>query len=175
MASFSVATQDKNAPTLPGAVVRAQAAYFVESSDATASDTYTADFFIPAFATILDIRVYAQALWTDTTAASLEVGDYTTAATPVAIDADGWYAAINLKATDLLAGQSMSILKAGEAADEGVYLDTTAYHNLQDMDEVDRWIRAKVTVTAGDGTAGRTMVTVFYAAPEVVQINPDSV
>lgn len=174
MANFSVATQDKNAPTLSGAIVRAQAAYFEETASASASDTYTADFFIPAYATILDIRVYAQALWADSTAASLEVGDYTTAATPVAIDADGWYTAINLKSTDLLAGQSLSMLKAADADDEGVYLDTTAYHNLQDMDQIDRWIRARISVTAGDGATGKTMVTVFYAAPEVVSVTADS-
>lgn len=165
MASRSVAIQDKNAPTLPGAVQRAQAVRFVEAG----ADSYVKDFFIPAYAVLDDIIVYAEALWDAASSASLEIGDFTTAATPVEIDADGFYTAIDLKATDLTAGQSLAFAFPGAAADAGAYLDGTATHILARMSTSDRYVRAKI-VSVGAGTAGRTVVVIQYSAPELEEV-----
>lgn len=140
------------------------------------ADVYTARVRVPAYAVIQDIKIYAQAVWDAATSAVLDVGDFTTAATPVAIDADGFFAAIDLKATDLLAGQALSIWApasnadvAQAAADTGAYVDTTAVHVLQLMDEVDRWITAVIT-SVGAGTLGRTAFYVTYSAPVMTDV-----
>jgi hypothetical protein len=75
-------------------------------ADGTAAGTYTAEAIIPAYACIIDVVVYAEALWTAGTSALLDVGLYDE--DDVVIDADYFYSALDLKATDLLANQSVS-------------------------------------------------------------------
>jgi hypothetical protein len=55
---------------------------------------------VPAGATILDIIVNGVALWNNAGACTLKVGDVA--------DDDGYFTAVDLKATDLLAGESLS-------------------------------------------------------------------
>lgn len=119
--------------------------------------TYTGTVSLPAGAILLDILIIADALWAAATSASLVVGD--------ADDADGFFTAVDLKATDLLAGESIDFSKGGGV--EGAYLAGTGTHwtNRRDADERDI---VGVVTSVGAGTTGRTrMVVVYLEASEV--------
>lgn len=133
--------------------VIAREARFVENG----AGTYEAEFELPANATLLDIIVSAEALWTAGTSATLNIGD--------ADDADGYFAAVDLKATDLLAGQSISLaggtdVAGGKAGAYATFGTNTHFNERHQTDA--RTITAQV-VSVGAGTAGRTRVMVVAA------------
>lgn len=134
------------------AALIAREARFVENG----AGTYTADFNLPANATIVDIIVTAEALWTAATSASLEVGD--------ADDPDGFFTAVDLKATDLLAGESVSLGSVGtEGGVAGAYATVgTETHVTKRHSSAARTITATVA-SVGAGTAGRTRVLLIAA------------
>lgn len=138
--------------------IRVMSAAFVENG----AGTYDADFQIPIGATILDVQIDGVALWTAATSASLEIGD--------AADPDGFWTAIDLKATDLLAGEGLSFAKTG-STEAGAYWQVVASHNAKNLMDTTqaRVLRARI-VSVGAGTAGRTTVRVIYtlAAPVTV-------
>ena len=117
--------------------------------------TYTGAINLPAGAIIQDIIVHATALWSAGTSAAMNVGD--------AVTANGYYAAINLKATDLLAGESASFAFAG--GKQGADLDVagTGFHVRRRSLATARVISGVIT-SVGAGTTGRTLMTVIYAA-----------
>lgn len=121
----------------------------------TGEGTYTGTVVVPAGATIVDIIVENTALWDAATSASLIVGDDD--------DPDGYFAATDLKATDLLADQTMNFDKTG--GQEGAYLVGTATHWTNRYSAAARNVIAVIT-TSGAGTAGRTRVTVIYSVPD---------
>lgn len=133
-------------------LVRAEEINFVEEG----AGVYTGSVNLPAGATILDVIVHAVALWTAGTSAALIVGD--------AADPNGFFDAVNLKATDLLAGESISFAQTG--GEEGADLDSPAAGA-----EVRRRYLATARVVTGEvtsvgaGTAGRTRITVVYSLP----------
>jgi hypothetical protein len=139
------------APSIVGSV-QAQSARFVESG----AGTYTANFTIPENATLIDIIVEAEALWAAGTSAVMDIGD--------SADADGYFSAVNLKATDLLAGESMSIGSTQtRGGDDGAYLTVgTSTHISRRFSSASRTISAVVT-SVGAGATGRTRVTVVYS------------
>lgn len=116
---------------------------------------YTGGVTIPAGATIVDIIVHAVALWDAGTSATMIVGDS---------DDDGFYTAVNLKATDLTAGQSLSFAQSGGKA--GAYNVGTNTHWTNRYSSSSRTINGIVT-SVGAGTAGRTRMTVVYALPTI--------
>ena len=131
--------------------------YFIENG----AGTYTGSVVLPAGSTLLDIVVHAEALWTAATSASLEVGD--------TADPDGFFTAVNLKATDLLAGESINFVSTGgqkgadvDLVDAAAGADHVRRRELSNSAE--RTITASV-VSVGAGTAGRTRVLVIYAKP----------
>jgi sigma54-dependent transcription regulator len=99
---------------------------------------------------VLDIVVDGIALWTAGTSATLIVGDAT--------DPDGYYTAVNLKATDLLAGESISFALAGGKA--GAYIANSQVSPRYAA--AARTITASVTTVGTTATAGRTRITVTY-------------
>lgn len=131
----------------------------VSFTETTGAGTYTGEITIPAGATILDIIVQGDAVWTATTSATMEVGDYTTAG--VALDADGFYTAVNLKATDLLAGESLSFAQSGGKA--GAYNIGTNTHWTNRRSTSERKIRGSVVTVGAAGNAGRTRMVVLYS------------
>lgn len=137
----------------------AREARFVENG----AGTYTAEFELPPRATLVDIIVTAEALWTAATSASLEIGDDD--------DADGFFTAVDLKATDLLAGESVSLGSVGtEGGVAGAYATAgTETHITKRYSEAARTITATV-VSVGAGTAGRTRVMVVAATPPMTEI-----
>lgn len=127
-------------------------------TETTGAGTYSASVTLPAGATLIDVIVTNVALWTATTSATLDVGDTT--------DPNGFFAAFDLKATDLLAGESVSFAHAGGKA--GAYI--TATHANGRYSAAARNIVASVVTVGAAGDAGRTRVTVVYSAPQAANI-----
>lgn len=122
----------------------------VTFTETTGAGTYTGSVTIPAGATILDVIVNGVALWTATTSATLKVGD--------AADDDGYFTGVNLKATDLLAGESLSFDQAGGKA--GAYIANSQVSPRYSATA--RVISGIVTTVGAAGNAGRTRLTVIY-------------
>jgi len=115
---------------------------------------YTGSVNLPAGATLVDIIVHAVALWDAGTSAALIVGDVA--------DPNGFYDAVNLKAADLLAGESISFSHAG--GKQGADLDVADGHVRRRYLPGARVVTGEVT-SVGAGTAGRTRITVLYSKP----------
>lgn len=132
--------------------------YPVEAAEVTFTEngagTYTGSVSVPAGATILDIIVHATALWAAATSAAMIVGD--------AADPNGYYDAIDLKATDLLAGESISFSHQGGQG--GAYFAGTNTHVMNRYSATARVITGEIT-SVGAGTAGRTRMVVVYVLP----------
>lgn len=118
----------------------------------TTAGAYTASVTLPAGAHLLDVLVEGITLWDSGTSATGIVGD--------AADDDGYYTAVNLKATDLLVGESISFALAGGKA--GAYIANSQVSPRYSATA--RVITAKVT-TVGTSTAGETRVSVIWAQP----------
>lgn len=134
----------------PVSGVHAEMVTFTEDG----AGTYTGSVTVPANATILDIVVDGVALWAAGTSATMTVGD--------AGNASGYYAAVNLKATDLLAGESISFALAGGKA--GAYI---ANSQVSPRFSTSARTISGVVTSVGAGTTGRTRMTVLYALPRV--------
>lgn len=146
---------DVSAANLNLTKVYEQSILFTEAG----AGTYTGTVALPAGAVVIDIIVHAIALWAAATSAALIVGD--------AVDDNGFFASTDLKATDLLAGESISFAQTG--GKEGADLDDPAAgaHVRRRYLATARNIIGKV-VSVGAGTTGRTLMTVVYAVPEPV-------
>jgi hypothetical protein len=120
-------------------------------TETTGAGTYTGTVSLPAGSVVHDIIVNAVALWTATTSASLEVGDAT--------DPDGFFTAVDLKATDLLAGESISFALAGGVA--GAYIASSQVSPRYAAAARD--IVATVVTVGAAGDAGRTNIQVCYS------------
>lgn len=129
-------------------------------TETTGAGVYTGTVSVPAGATIIDIIVNGVVPWTATTSATLKVGD--------AADDDGFFTAVDLKATDLLAGESLSLTAPG--GQHGAYVvpgaTDDAYQISARYAAAARVIKGIVTTVGAAGTAGRTRMTVIYAAPK---------
>jgi hypothetical protein len=130
--------------------------YPVEAHEVTFTEdgagTYTGSVTVPAGATLLDIIVNGVALWTAATSATLKVGDAT--------DDDGYYTGVNLKATDLLAGESLSFALAGGKA--GAYI---ANSQVSPRYAATARVISGIVTSVGAGTAGRTRMCVIFTLP----------
>jgi hypothetical protein len=134
------------------ASVQAQEVTFTETGGAL---TYTGSVSIPAGSTIIDIIVNGVALWDNSGAVTMIVGD-------VAND-DGYFTAVNLKATDLLAGESISFDFAGGKA--GAYIANSQVSPRYSASA--RVISGIITTASTGGSAGRTRMTVLWVEPAV--------
>ena len=106
---------------------------------------------IPAGATILDIRVHGIDLWNAGTSAALIVGD--------TADPNGFYDAVNLKATDLLAEEELNF---ADSLEIGVYLTgqkRDAYRAAATN------VTAEITLVGTAATTGKLRIIVIYANP----------
>lgn len=132
--------------------------YPVESIEVTFTETagagtYTGAVAVPAGATILDIIVNGVALWNNAGACTLKVGDVT--------DDDGYYTAVDLKATDLLAGESLSFALAGGKA--GAYIANSQVSPRYSASA--RTISGIITTASTGGSTGRTRMVVIFTLP----------
>jgi hypothetical protein len=148
-------------PATPSSV-RAEGIRFVEA-DGAAAGVYSASFDVPADAVLVDVIVHGTALWTAGTSAILIVGD--------AVDDDGIFTAVNLKATDLLAGESISLALSGgkygaDVAPNDATGGTLAAGAAGQVNRrklaATRTLKAKVTTVGTAGTAGDTTVVFVY-------------
>lgn len=127
-----------------------------------AAGVYTATVDLPAGASLMDIHVNGVALWGAGTAATLIVGDGT--------DPDGYFTGVNLKATDLLAGESISFALAGGKA--GAYIANSQVSPRYSATA--RTITFQVTTTGTASSVGTTVCEVFYSAPAADNIEAAS-
>ncbi len=136
-----------------GGVVEAHEVFFTENAT---NDLHRGDIAVPAGATILEVYVHSVVLWTATTA-SLKVGisGGTT---------DGFFTAVDLKANDLLAGESISLHSKGGV--EGAFFVTSEWEKLYDASA--RVVRCDIAVGTPATTAGRTRFGVVYVTPTAV-------
>lgn len=142
--------------SIGGTPVRSAEVTFTET---TGAGVYTGSVTIPAGATILDIIINGVALWTATTSATLKVGDVA--------DDDGFYTAVDLKATDLLAGESLSFALAGGKA--GAYIANSQVSPRYSASS--RVISGIVTTVGAAGNAGRSRMTVIWSLPVSADIS----
>ena len=130
--------------------------YPVEAHEVTFTEdgegVYTGSVSVPAGATILDIIVNAVALWAAGTSATMIVGDVT--------DDNGYFTGVNLKATDLLAGESISFESAGGKA--GAYI---ANSQVSPRYSATARVVSGIITSTGAGTTGRTRMVVIFAMP----------
>ena len=121
-------------------------------TEAGAAGTYTGTIALPAGSRIIDIGVTGLVLWTAGTVAKMIVGD--------GDDPDGFFLETNLKATDLLVGETNNIEHPGGLA--GTYIASEQRVLYADAA---RNIIGVVTTTGTAATAGRTRMYVCYATP----------
>jgi len=160
-------------PTVTGdagsGLVFAKTVLFTE--DAT-SLTHTGTVVVPAGATLLDIIVVPQVLWTATTSAAFTCGD--------ANSATGWFTSTNLKATDLILGERLQASQAVATdgsyggAKEGAYVTTAGRFGQQSTNMIGGYcptaysVIGVVTVVGPSTTAGRTRMTVLWTVGQAV-------
>lgn len=125
----------------------------VDFTETTGAGVYTGSVAVPAGATILDIIVSGVALWNTTTSANMIVGDVA--------DPNGYYDNIDLKATDLLAGESLSFALAGGKA--GAYIANSQVSPRYSASA--RVVSGIITSVGAAGTLGRTRMTVVFVLP----------
>jgi len=126
-------------------------------TETAGAGTYSGSVTIPAGATIVDIIVTAVALWDNTGTASMEVG---------MTDPDGFFTAVDLKATDLLAGESICFALAGGV--QGAYIANS--HVMERYSASARTVLGTVVTSSTGGSTGRTRMTVIYSLPIAADI-----
>ena len=159
---------DWRAPTLSPSAVRIVGGQFLEA-EGSAAGTWTLDFFLPAYAPVLDVIVHSDTLWTADTSAKLDVGFWSVSSGAIStvIDVDDIFDDVNLKATDLLITESISLNRGGGKEGDlgGVVHDQL--HGIDVVDAIDRFVRFTVTTVGTVGTAGVTYVYLMYGVPEM--------
>ena len=128
---------------------------FGQVGDMSTTDfTLNGELKLPANSYVFDVQVHAETLWIAGSTAAIIIGD--------GDDADGYVASTNLKATDLLAGESNTVEHPGGKA--GAYW---ASEQRKFYSSSARTITATVTL-GNHGTAasaGKTRVLIMYALP----------
>lgn len=132
----------------------------VTFTEAGAAGVYTGSVIVPAYSWLLDIKIWNTVYWTAGTSALMDVGD--------AADPNGWFAGIDLKATDIVDGASGD----GECIDfnntggkEGAYLVVATGERALMYAATERVVSGIVTTTGTTATAGRTRMLVIYTDP----------
>lgn len=132
--------------------IESQSVLFTEAG----AGTYTGTVALPAGAVVVDIIVHAIALWAAATSAEMIVGD--------AVDYNGFFTGVDLKATDLLAAESISFAQTGGLEFADLDAPAAGAHVRRRYLATARNIIGKV-VSVGAGTTGRTLMTVVYTVP----------
>jgi hypothetical protein len=133
--------------------------------------THTGTVAIPAGAWVYDIQVTNQALW-GATSAALTIGD--------SGDADGYFASVDCKATDLVVGEVLSVFQGSIDTDglwggkQGSYLVAATGRrgptatNFGPYYAAGSNIIGVMAVGTPAATTGRTIMTVTYAVGEAL-------
>ena len=124
-------------------------------TETTGAGTYTGSVSVPAGATLVDVIVHGVALWAATTSATMKVGD--------AADDDGIFTGIDLKATDLLAGEGISAAGVAGSAGGKAGADLANSQWNRRYLATARVVSGIITTVGAAGAAGVTRMTVVYA------------
>lgn len=153
LAAAALVPRNPSADDLADVAMIVQEFTFTETAGA---GVYTATFALPAGAHLKNVIVEGVALWNAATSALLQVGDITTPT--------GYFAAVDLRATDLLAGESIDLNNAGGKAGA----DIAGSQINRRYSAAGKNINAIVTVVGGGGTTGRTRIVFIAACPRPV-------
>lgn len=126
----------------------------VTFTETAGAGVYTGSVLVPAGSTLLDVQVQNTALWAADDSATMIVGD--------ADDPNGFYDAIDLKATDLLVAEVIRFGATG--GKEGAYV-VNATGELNSYQATARTITGEITTVGATGTTGRTRMLVVWATP----------
>lgn len=142
----------------PGHILFQEARFSYDQG--AAAGTYTASVTVPAKAWILDVKLWNETYWDAGTSASMIVGD--------AADPDGWFTAVDVKATDIVAGTDAECIDFNNpGGTEGAYLVTATGERAEMYSPSARVITGKITTVGTDSTAGETRMMVLYTDPTV--------
>ena len=140
--------------TQPGQVLFEEVTF----TEAGAAGVYTGSVTVPGNSWLLDIKVWNDVYWTAGTSANLIVGD--------AADPNGWFDAIDLKTTDIVAGANAEVIDFNNpGGTEGAYLVTATGERAEMYSASARVITGEVTTVGTTATAGRTRMVVIYTDP----------
>jgi len=127
-----------------------------------AAGTYLGDVVVPAYSYLVDVQLHGISLWTGSSTITAIVGD--------ADDDNGFFTTTNLKATDLIANESISVA-AGTALAGGLvgaYIANSQWTlgsgTYARYAPVARTITCKVSA-GGTCTAGETHMIVLFIPP----------
>jgi len=143
-----------NLPTqqIPGMVVCEAATMKVSTGVAAA---YTVSIFVPAFSWLLDVSLHCVALWNAGTSATGKVGDAT--------DDDCFFTAVDLKATDLIAAESIATYGGTALAGGKVGADVANSQWNRRFLSTSRVITFTNTLAGTAATTGEAILAVTYA------------
>jgi hypothetical protein len=148
----------------PTGIIVSKTITFTEDASST---SHTGTVEIPAGSTLHNIQFVNTVLWTGGTAV-INIGDDD--------DANGWFAALNCKATDLLVGEVLDISNAENwGGKQGVYLVAGTGRKGRVTSGVDSGVYygaaseviGVMTVGTPATTAGRSLMTVTYSVGTV--------
>lgn len=121
---------------------------------AAGAATHTGTIPLPAGAVILDVQVHGLVVWTAGTSASLIVGDD--------VDPDGFFAATDLKATDLLQFEANTIEHPGGKAGAYIVSEQRKLYQATARNVIG------VVTQVGASNTGTTLLVVVYAVPTAI-------
>jgi len=161
-------TVDRRNPTLGAGAVRIVGGAFVES-DGSAAGTYNLDVFIPAYAVILDVICFTNVVFGAGTSAVLDVGTWSvdSGVIDTVIDVDDIFDAVNVKATDLVHGESISLNFAGGKHGNMAGVVATQDAMIDQVDIVDRFVKFQLVTVGTVATTGRVYTYIVYGVPEM--------
>lgn len=140
----------------PGSVLQ-QEVVLTEASANSGSGTYSGSVTVPAGSYLVDVIIHGVAVWNSASAVTGKVGD--------AVDDDGIFTGIDLKATDLLAAEGLAA--SGVAGSAG----GKAGADLANSQWNRRWLATERVITfaavmaGASGTTGVTRMVVIYTDP----------
>ena len=130
-------------------------------SEVGAAGVYTGTATVPENSWLLDIKIYNLTYWGAGTSASLIVGD--------GVDPDGWFTAVDLKATDIVDFTTDTNAEVidfdNPGGTEGAYLVSATGERQLMYSTLERVITAEVTTVGTTSAVGRTRIVVLYTDP----------
>jgi len=142
--------------TQPGHILLEEVTF----TEAGAAGTYTGSVTVPADSWLLDIKIYNTVYWTAGTNALMDVGDVD--------DPNGWYAGIDLRDTDIVAGAEAEVIDFNNpGGQEGAYLVSATGERALMYASTARVISGIIVTTGTTATAGRTRMVVIYTDPTI--------
>ena len=142
----------------PGRILFQEAKF--SFTQGAAAGTYTASVTVPGNSWLLDIKLFNHVAWDAGTSATMIVGD--------ADDPDGWFTAVDVKETDLVAGANAEVMDFNNpGGQEGAYLVTATGERAEMYSAAERIVTGLITTVGTASTAGETRMLVIYTDPTI--------